>query len=332
MEKTVHHYPTYRILSVCGILFFIGAIAFFISSILPVESYNNAQIDKQSSVLGESTVSCASTLDSKEQFLSAAPTVRIIAGGKVAEVSFDTLSQCISFESQSLRCPNDMQFAIDTKCVKTRLEQQRELFPDYADVSGLKQKVSVKKQDWEINFQQLAEQVGEQFASAYQTIHSGRKLDRKTITIQAPLKSGEPSTDGTFASKYIEVDGSRQLMFLWENGKFRSFSVSGALQGYNPVGIHKVMNKSKLAWSSTASKWMPYWMAFMYDPSQQTMLGIHSLVYWFPGYQTTGEYVIREPESNVGTPRSTGCIRLKESEAKMVYDWASVGDWVVIHE
>ncbi|WKZ29794.1 MAG: L,D-transpeptidase [Candidatus Dojkabacteria bacterium] len=313
-----------------GIFFFLGAVAFLISSIIPVEQSFNPVI---AAVQGEKTVaSCSPETHSKERFLASAPTIRVIAGGNIAEISFETLSLCISFEQQSLQCPNDTQFSIDNLCVQRRLEQQEALFPQYIEITGLKQKVSVKKQDWAINFEVLAEQVGEQFSNAYQLVHSGKDLDRKTLTIQAPLRISEPSTDGTFAQKYIEVDGSRQLMFLWENGKYRTFSVSGALQGYNPVGIHKVLNKSKLAWSSTANKWMPYWMAFMYDPSQKTMLGIHSLVYWFPGYQPTGEYVIREPESNVGTPRSTGCIRLKEDEAKLVYDWANVGDWVIVHE
>jgi lipoprotein-anchoring transpeptidase ErfK/SrfK len=140
-----------------------------------------------------------------------------------------------------------------------------------------------------------------------------------------------PSSDGLFARRYVEVDGSRQLIFIWDNGKYRTFRMSGAFLEYNPVGVHRIINKSRLAWSSTANKWMPYWMAFTFDKNQRAWLGFHSLVYWYPGYKQTGEKKIYEPITNIGKPRSTGCLRMSEKDSKALYDWARVDDWVVVH-
>jgi hypothetical protein len=108
--------------------------------------------------------------------------------------------------------------------------------------------------------------------------------------------------------------------------------MSGAFPEYNPVGVFSILNKSPLAWSSTASKWMPYWQAFTYDKKQQAMLGIHALVYWYPGFEKTGAKRIYEPESNIGKPRSTGCLRFTIQDAKRIFEWSRVGDLVIVHD
>ena len=76
---------------------------------------------------------------------------------------------------------------------------------------------------------------------------------------------------------------------------------------------------------------MPYWQAFSYDKKQRAMLGIHALVYWYDGYKKTGTDKIFEPDSNIGKPRSTGCLRLTLKDARRVFEWSKVGDMVVVH-
>ena len=37
-----------------------------------------------------------------------------------------------------------------------------------------------------------------------------------------------------------------------------------------------------------------------------------------------------EPDSLLGTPQSHGCIRMKQSEAELVWNWSEVGTTVVV--
>lgn len=145
--------------------------------------------------------------------------------------------------------------------------------------------------------------------------------------VMLPLRSGLPSTNGNFKPRYIEVDNSLQKIFAWENGELiYDFGMSGAYERFNQFGVHRILNKSKRAWSDIAEKWMPFWMAYAYDRKQSAWLGIHGLVYW----EENGR-MIYEPETNIGTPKSAGCLRLKDEDIRKLYKWARVGDWVVVH-
>jgi lipoprotein-anchoring transpeptidase ErfK/SrfK len=193
--------------------------------------------------------------------------------------------------------------------------------------------VEVRIADGTVDKPQLAKKIETELTAHfdYDTMVSPY-LTRKQVTMEAPTTNSVPNTTGNYASRYIEVDGSRQLLYIWESGKYKTYGISGALAEYNPVGIHSILNKSPNAWSSTANKWMPYWMAFTYDRSQKAWLGFHALVYWYPGYKKEGIQKIYEPETNIGKPRSTGCIRMTKTDAKSLYGWARVGDLVIIHD
>ncbi|MBN1617778.1 L,D-transpeptidase family protein [Candidatus Dojkabacteria bacterium] len=156
-------------------------------------------------------------------------------------------------------------------------------------------------------------------------IDESRLIGNDTITVSF---IDLPGTDGTYVTRYIEIDQTQQKMYLWQDGQlYKSYGISGSYDDYAVYGVYSVMNKSTNAWSDVAKKWMPYWMAYYYDPRQKAMLGIHELVWW------DDENGVRhvEPSSNIGTPKSTGCIRLDRGAAKEVYDWAEIGTPILIH-
>ena len=158
---------------------------------------------------------------------------------------------------------------------------------------------------------------------------------KKTINIKAKLSDLLPNTDGTFANRYLEADGSRQLMFYWENGKYRTFHMSGAYKYWNPVGIHQFFYKSEKAWSKYRGVWMPYWMAFATDPNQDNaLLGVHGLIYWCPDhkYRCDPDEYIYENKANIGIPRSRGCLRLKDEDILFLYNKIQVGDYIIVHD
>jgi len=137
-----------------------------------------------------------------------------------------------------------------------------------------------------------------------------------------------PGTDGLYADRYIEIDDSQQHLYVWEDGEvIMDFEMSGAFDEYAVFGVFEIREKSLNAWSDIAKKWMPYWMSFYYDPAQEAWYGIHELVWWD---DANGIRHV-EPSSRIGTRRSGGCLRLDRGKAELVYNWARVGELVLIH-
>lgn len=141
-----------------------------------------------------------------------------------------------------------------------------------------------------------------------------------------------PATKGELFDRYIEVDLSQQKLYIWDHNKlFLEESTSTGAEERTPVGKFSIINKAELAWSDTAQKWMPHWMAFYYKtfPSGlKAWLGFHAVTWW---YDDNGKQVF-EPDTNVGTPLSGGCIKLAREPQKKFFDWAEVGDIAIIHE
>lgn len=135
-------------------------------------------------------------------------------------------------------------------------------------------------------------------------------------------------TDGAYAPKYIEVDQSQQHLYAWEEGRIvLDFPVSGFFDRYAFFGVYKIYNKSPNAWSPIAKKWMPFWMAYYYDPIQDAWMGIHEIVYW---YDENGVYQ-QESSDSIGQQKSAGCIRLDRGKTEILYNWVEVDIPVLIH-
>ncbi len=160
------------------------------------------------------------------------------------------------------------------------------------------------------------------FDEVYRSFKSG--LD---TNVEVSLKD-MASTDGKYAEKYIEVDNSRQKLFVWNAGVVeKEILLSGPKDGYEVFGVFPIVDKG-LNPKAPTGDYMPYWMAFYYSSSQDSWYGLHSLIWW---YDANGRAVY-EPESNIGVRRSGGCIRMVEEDAKYLYDNFQKGDLILIHE
>ena len=160
----------------------------------------------------------------------------------------------------------------------------------------------------------------------YDRVFEAFKLGSST-TVEIELKE-QPGTDGKYTSKYIEVDNSRQKLFVWENGKvIKEILLSGPKVGYEVYGVYPIIDKGIAPQAPTGS-YMPYWMAFYYSKRQDSWYGLHGLIWW---YDSSGN-VVYEPTSNIGVRRSGGCIRMLKEDAKYLYDNFERGDLVLIHE
>lgn len=289
-------------------------------------------------VLGEvaSSESCISSSDYTKSLKHVRPEIALYFGTEELIVSAAEILSCGQYTPQfpqGSSCKS-YQLGIDIPCLQQILEKNIR-FAQPQETLKSKQgnkTVQARINDHVVDYESLAQQVAELYISNSEfSLVTGMYTTIKPMVLQVPVLKDLPNTDGQFAQKYLEFDGSRQLMFMWEKGNYKKFRISGAFPEYNPVGVYEILNKSPLAWSSTADKWMPYWQAFTYDSRQKAMLGIHALVYWYPGFQKTGDKKIFEPETNIGKPRSTGCLRLTISDAKKVFEWSKVGDLIVVH-
>lgn len=155
-------------------------------------------------------------------------------------------------------------------------------------------------------------------SSRFQGLPSNN-ISVKTVT--------SPNTSGEKSEKYIEIDISQQTMYLFSNNALQaSYRISSGLYYPTPPGEYKIMNKAKNAFSDIFNVWMPYWMAFYYDPKLKAYLGIHELPY----YVAENGNKVHRPREWIGTPKTGGCVSLDIGSAKEVFEFADIGTPVYI--
>ncbi len=137
-----------------------------------------------------------------------------------------------------------------------------------------------------------------------------------------------PGTDGRYSNRYIEIDNSKQKLYVWIDGKVqKEILLSGPKVGYEVYGVFPIIDKGVSPIAPTG-RYMPYWMAFYYSPKQDSWYGLHALVWW---YDENGKKVY-EPTTNIGVRRSGGCIRMLYEDSKYLYEIFEKGDHILIHE
>ncbi len=126
-------------------------------------------------------------------------------------------------------------------------------------------------------------------------------------------------------AKYIDIDISEQMLRYYENGqKIGEHRIStGKWSMPTPLGTFKTTNKILVAYSKPYSLYMDYWMAFAGNGAY----GIHSLPYW----KIAGGRIY-EGENHLGVRVSHGCVRQSLADSKKLYEWASVGTTVIVHD
>ncbi len=145
--------------------------------------------------------------------------------------------------------------------------------------------------------------------------------------VVAKLDDG-PNTNGTLATKYIEVDISQQKMYVFKNNKlFKEYKVSTGIDYPTPVGKFAIINKVGLGFSTIYNVWLPWWMGFSYSDELNAYFGIHEQPYTLT---QDGKPVIADPRP-LGTPSTGGCVALAPGAAREVYAFADIGTPVYIY-
>lgn len=160
------------------------------------------------------------------------------------------------------------------------------------------------------------------FTDVYNAFKSGK--DTQILIHTKDL----PGTDGRYSNKYIEIDNSKQKLYVWKDGKvIKEILLSGPKVGYEVYGVFPIIDKGVSPIAPTG-RYMPYWMAFYYSRRQDSWYGLHALIWW---YDENGKKVY-EPTTNIGVRRSGGCIRMLYEDSKYLYEIFEKGDHILIHE
>jgi lipoprotein-anchoring transpeptidase ErfK/SrfK len=127
---------------------------------------------------------------------------------------------------------------------------------------------------------------------------------------------------GVEGKRWIEINLLEQTLSVYENGDllFATLIASGMKPYYTQPGLFKVSEKKQSETMSGAFEGdlsdyyyledVPWTMYF------DKLRAIHG-AYWRAMY---------------GFPQSHGCVNMSVGDARWVFDWAQVGDWVYVHD
>lgn len=165
------------------------------------------------------------------------------------------------------------------------------------------------------------------YSTLYEKVNELYSSGTTDIRVEVEGKDS-PGTDGKYAEKYMEADNSQQKLYVWKDEKIEKvIGLSGPVAGWEVYGVFPIVDKGREPVTADG-KYMPYWMAFYYSPKQSSWYGLHGLIW---KYEEDGSKWY-EPESNIYTRQSAGCIRMVLADAKYLYENFEKGDLLLIHE
>ncbi len=135
----------------------------------------------------------------------------------------------------------------------------------------------------------------------------------ETVTALVPNHPlGENVPDG---ERRIEVDLSDQTLTAWQG---------------DVAVLHTAVSTGRAEYPTVTGTWpirIKLRSTRMIGPGYDTP-DVPWTMYYFRGYAVHGAYW----HNNFGTPVSHGCVNMRPDEAKLLFDWASEGINVTVHE
>jgi lipoprotein-anchoring transpeptidase ErfK/SrfK len=135
-----------------------------------------------------------------------------------------------------------------------------------------------------------------------------------------PVNPFPPIPANSGAGRRVVYCNSCQRVWLIEESGwvFASYTVSGR-RNYPKSGTYHVIRRINPGWSKTLR--LPYFVGFTYGNT--TDVGFHGIP-----LEPDGTPI--QSDSQLGTPRSHGCVRQSQWAAKLMWDWATMGTTVVV--
>lgn len=138
--------------------------------------------------------------------------------------------------------------------------------------------------------------------------------------------SDTTNTNGDRAERYIEIDLSEKMVYLFDTGKLVETvpALSDICSALEP-GEHTVIQKTRSLYAADDDVWVPYWVGFSLNDNTNTILGINEAPY-------RKEDNRGKPQIKEGVPQSKACVSLPIGRAENVYGFSSIHMPVYIFE
>jgi hypothetical protein len=142
------------------------------------------------------------------------------------------------------------------------------------------------------------------------------------VTSPGQLWTGRPIPENSGTGRRIVYDNSDQRIWLIEDdgSVFDSYLISGRYNDPLP-GNYAVFSKSRYAFAGHDGITMEHMVRFAHG--RWLAIGFHSI----PKY---GNGSPMQTEEQLGTYRSSGCVRQRADQAEQLYNWAPVGTPVIV--
>ena len=145
-------------------------------------------------------------------------------------------------------------------------------------------------------------------------------LSRKVVPGTDQVASAKVLGETVDDSKWIEIDLSDQRIYMKENeNTVGSFLISTGKWAPTPQGEWRIWTKLRYTRMQGGSQALG---------TYYNLPNVPYVMYYDRGYGIHGAYW----HNNFGYPMSHGCTNMKPEEAAIVFNWASVGTRVVVHQ
>lgn len=147
-------------------------------------------------------------------------------------------------------------------------------------------------------------------------------LNSKINTVYLPDKNQSVLGDisNVDDNKWIEIDLSEQRLYMKDHGSVvNSFLVSTGKWAPTPKGEWRIWTKLRYTLMQGGSKAL---RTYYYLPN------VPYTMYYDRGYGIHGAYW----HNNFGQPMSHGCTNMRPEDSAIVFNWASVGTRVIVHD
>ena len=142
----------------------------------------------------------------------------------------------------------------------------------------------------------------------------------RNVDFQDAVASNILGTATTGGEKRVEVDLSEQRLYMKEGARtVGSFLVSTGKWAPTPTGEWRIWTKLRYTRMTGGSKALG---------TYYNLPNVPYTMYYYQGYGIHGAYW----HNSFGQPMSHGCVNMKPEEAGIVFNWASVGTRVVVHQ
>jgi lipoprotein-anchoring transpeptidase ErfK/SrfK len=132
-------------------------------------------------------------------------------------------------------------------------------------------------------------------------------------------------------TKWIEADLSKQIVYLHKGKKnvLKRYAASSGRPG-TPTkrGTFRIYKKIKL--HDMRGDWDPVKKEWGYVTPNVKWASYYKAGYAFHGSYWNPE--VNKPVDEKRTPRSHGCVNMREKDAKYLYKWAPIGTLVIVHK